>query len=204
MRERLFTPGPDDLSGTSVQDRDLLIRMTGYLDTLETRIRAGQGWFVFNAPRARAARIANYLLVGLRGRMPPVSHALMTWRDFALNAYVTEVALPREEEADPEPDPESVRGRERGIARRVSREAYWRALNMDLCILVDVAPAHAHEVAFLLNIVESRHRLRLPVVLTTPHTPDGLRDALAAIEGADADAWPRLWGPMYETSLIGM
>lgn len=204
MRERLLPPDPDDLNGTSVQDRDLLVRMTAYLDTLEARIRAGQGWLVFNAPRPRAARIANYLLVGLRGRMPPVSHALMTWRDFALNAYVTEVALPREEEEDPEPDPDSVRGRERGIARRVSREAYWRVLNVDLCILVDLAPTHAHEVAFLLSILESRYRLRLPTVLTTPHMPDGLRDALAAIEGADADAWPRLWDRMYETSLIAL
>ncbi len=204
MRERLLPPDPDDLNGTSLQDRDLLIRLTAYLDTLETRIRAGQGWCVFNASRARSARIVNYLLVGLRGRMPPVSHSLMTWRDFALNAYVTEVALPHEEKADPEPDPDSVRGRERGIARRVSREAYWRALNVDVFILVDVAPAHPHEVAFLLSILESRLRLRLPVILTTPHMPDALQAALAAIEGAELDAWPRLWRPIYETSLIAL
>src|SRR4051812_15978166 len=128
-----LSPEPDDVS---VQDRDLLIRMSAYLDTIEMRIRQGQGWFIFNADRARAARIAQYVLAGLRAHAPIISHTLMTWRDFALNAYITEVALPREEQEEPAPEPESRRDQEQRIARRVSREAYWRALNMDVLILL--------------------------------------------------------------------
>jgi len=204
MRER-FSFDPDDLVGPSVQDRDLFMRMSAYANAIEGRIRQGQGWCIFNTDRQRAARIANYLLVNLRGRVPPVSHALMQWRDFALNAYMTEVALPREEEEDPAPEPESVRGRERSIARRVSREAYWRALNVDLLILLDLAPAHAHEVHFLDAILESRHRIHLPTVLTTPLMPDGMQTAvIAASEGDGTAVWERLWNRIYETSLIAV
>ena len=160
-----LSPEPDDVS---IQDRDLLIRMAAYLDTIETRMRQGQGWFIFNADRARSARIAQYVLAGLRGHAPLISHTLMTWRDFALNAYMTEVALPREEQEAPAPEPESRRDQEQRIARRVSREAYWRALNMDVLILLDLAPAHAHEITFLEGILASRYRLHLPTVITTP------------------------------------
>ncbi len=193
-------PEPDD---ASVQDRDLLIRMTAYLDAIETRVRQGQGWCIFNAHRARAARIGQYVVAGLRGHAPLISHTLMTWRDFALNAYVTEVALPREEQDEPAPEPESRRDREQRLARRVSREAYWRALNVDVLVLLDLAPAHAHEVTFLGGILTSRHRLHLPTILTTPHMPDGLRAAMEAVD-TEGGAWEQLWGRMYETSLIAL
>lgn len=195
-----LSPEPDDVS---IQDRDLLVRMSAYLDTIEARIRQGQGWFIFNADRARAARIAQYVLAGLRAHAPIISHTLMTWRDFALNAYVTEVALPREEQEAPAPEPESRRDQEQRIARRVSREAYWRALNMDVLILLDLAPTHTHEITFLEGILSSRYRLHLPTVLTTPYMPDGLK---AAVDAADAEGgvWEQLWGRMYETSLIAV
>jgi hypothetical protein len=194
-----LSPEPDDFS---IQDRDLLIRMSAYLDTIEARVRQGQGWLIFNADRARAARIAQYVLAGLRSHAPLISHFLMTWRDFALNAYVTEVALPREEREEP-PEPESRRDQERRIARRVSREAYWRALNVDVLVLLDLAPAHAHEIIFLEGILASRYRLHLPIVLTTPHMPDRLKTAMDAVD-AEGGAWEQLWGRMYETSLIAM
>jgi hypothetical protein len=195
-----LSPEPDDVS---IQDRDLLIRLSAYLDTIEMRVRQGQGWFIFNADRARAARIAQYVLVGLRSHAPLISHFLMTWRDFALNAYITEVALPREEQEEPAPEPESRRDREQRIARRVSREAYWRALNVDVLVLLDLAPAHAHEVTFLEGILVSRHRLHLPTVLTTPYMPDRLKTAIDAVD-TEGGTWEQLWGRMYETSLIAM
>lgn len=195
-----LSPEPDDVS---IQDRDLLIRLSAYLDTIETRLRQGQGWFIFNADRARAARIAQYVLAGLRSHAPLISHFLMTWRDFALNAYITEVALPREEQEEPAPEPESRRDREQRIARRVSREAYWRALNVDVLVLLDLAPTHAHEITFLDGILTSRHRLHLPTVLTTPYMPDRLKTAIDAVDTEGA-AWEQLWGRMYETSLIAV
>lgn len=203
MHDRILsfpTPNPDDVT---VQDRDLLVRLTAYLDTIGTRVRQGQGWFIFNAHRARAARIAQYLHAGLRGHAPLISHALMPWRDFALNAYVSEVALPREEQEAPAPEPESRREHEQRLARRVSRETQWRARNVDVLILLDLAPAHTHEITFLRGILSSRHRLHLPTVLTTPLMPDGLRAAMAAVD-ADGDAWDELWSQMYETSLIAV
>ncbi len=204
MREH-FSPAPDfggEQHG-SVQDRDLLVRMTAYLEQLDLRVRQGQGWFIFNADRTRAARIAQYLLVALRSRPITLSHALMTWRDFALNAFVTEVALPREERDDPAPAPESDRDRERQIARRVSREAYWRALNVDVLILLDLAPTHTHEVAFLDSILTSRARLHLPSVLTTPLMPDGLQHAMDAHDPT-GEVWGRIWRQMYDTGLIAL
>jgi len=195
-----LSPEPDDVS---IQDRDLLVRMSAYLDTIEMRIRQGQGWFIFNADRARAARIAQYVLAGLRVRAPIISHTLMTWRDFALNAYITEVALPREEQEAPAPEPESRRDQEQRIARRVSREAYWRALNMDVLVLLDLAPTHTHEVTFLEGILASRYRLHLPTVLTTPFMPDGLKTAIDAVD-MEGGTWDQLWGRMYETSLIAV
>jgi hypothetical protein len=195
-----LSPAPDDVS---IQDRDLLIRMAAYLDMIEMRIRQGQGWFVFNADRARSARIAQYVVAGLRAHAPIISHTLMTWRDFALNAYVTEVALPREEQEAPAPEPESRRDQERRIARRVSREAYWRALNMDILILLDLAPAHPHEITFLEGILASRHRLSLPTVITTPFMPDGLKAAVDAVD-EQGGVWDQLWGRAYDTSLIAM
>jgi hypothetical protein len=195
-----LSPAPDDVS---IQDRDLLIRMSAYLDTIEARVRQGQGWFIFNADRARAARIAQYVLAGLRSHAPLISHFLMTWRDFALNAYITEVALPREEQEEPAPEPESRRDQEQRLARRVSREAYWRALNVDVLVLLDLAPAHTHEITFLESILSSRHTLHLPTVLTTPFMPDHLKAAIDAVD-TEGEAWERLWGRMYETSLIAV
>ncbi|MDQ6604904.1 MAG: hypothetical protein M3176_19955 [Chloroflexota bacterium] len=194
-----LSPEPDDVS---IQDRDLLVRMSAYLDTIEMRVRQGQGWLIFNADRARAARIAQYVLAGLRSHAPLISHFLMTWRDFALNAYITEVALPREEQEEP-PAPESRRDQEQRIARRVSREAYWRALNVDVLILPDLAPAHAHEITFLEGILTSRYRLHLPTVVTTPLMPDCLKTAVDAGD-TEGGAWEQFWGQMYETSLIAM
>ena len=204
MRER-FSFDADDLAGPSVQDRDLFTRMSAYVNGIDARVRQGQGWCIFNTDRTRATRIANYLLASLRGRMPPVSNTTMTWRDFALNAYITEVALPREEEEDPAPEPESIRARERNIARRVSREAYWRALNVDVLVLLDLAPAHAHEINFLDAILESRYRIHLPTVLTTPLMPDSLKDAVIANrQGDGAEIWDRLWTRIYDTCLIAV
>src|SRR5262249_57373449 len=82
------------LDGVSIQDRDLLARLTTYFAHLETRIKEGQGWLIFNASRARAGRITKFMLDRLAEHRPFVSYYFVPWRDFALNAYMTRVELP--------------------------------------------------------------------------------------------------------------
>src|SRR5947208_821786 len=82
------------IDGVSVQDRDLLVRLNGYFAVLESRIKEGQGWLIFNANRARAARITKFMLDRLVEHRPFVSYYFVPWRDFALNAYMVRVELP--------------------------------------------------------------------------------------------------------------
>ncbi len=82
------------LDNVSVQDRDLLTRLTGYFASLEARIKEGQGWLIFNANRARAGRITRFMLDRLAEHRPFISYYFVPWRDFALNAYMVKVELP--------------------------------------------------------------------------------------------------------------
>ena len=84
---------PHLLNSLSVQDRDLLSRLSQYFDSLETRLREGQGWFIFNARGERSARILRYISSQLAGFRPLVSSFHVGWRDFALHSYVFEVEL---------------------------------------------------------------------------------------------------------------
>src|SRR5438552_2334372 len=88
------------LDGVSLQDRDLLTRLTSYFATLEARIKEGQGWLIFNANRARAGRITKFIIERLAEHKPFVSYYFVPWRDFALNAYMVKVELP----SNPAPD----------------------------------------------------------------------------------------------------
>src|SRR5256885_8158963 len=81
------------VDGVSVQDRDLLARLTGYFGALESRIKEGQGWLIFNAGRARAGRITRFMLERLAEHRPFVSYYFVPWRDFALDAYMARVQL---------------------------------------------------------------------------------------------------------------
>ena len=76
------------LDGVSVQDRDLLGRLTQYFVSIDARIKEGQGWLIFNAGRDRAARIVRFMQDRLAERRPFLSYYVVPWRDFALNAYM--------------------------------------------------------------------------------------------------------------------
>src|SRR5438067_8778676 len=69
------------LDTASVQDRDLLARLTGYFANLEARIKEGQGWLIFNANRARANRINRFMLDRLAEHKPFISYYVVPWRD---------------------------------------------------------------------------------------------------------------------------
>src|SRR5918997_2619301 len=63
-----------------IQDRDLLQRMSLYFDTVEHRLRHGEGWLIFNAGHRRAQRIAGFIQHRLTEHTPPVSYFVMPWR----------------------------------------------------------------------------------------------------------------------------
>jgi hypothetical protein len=82
------------LDNVSVQDRDLLTRLTGYFANVEQRVKEGQGWLIYNADRARAGRVTKFVLERLAEHRPFISYYFVPWRDFALNAYMARVELP--------------------------------------------------------------------------------------------------------------
>src|SRR3712207_823294 len=90
MRERIL------LGDLSTQDVDLLGRLTIYFDTLEDRLRQGQGWLIFNSGSDRGARIVAFILGRLNEYRPYFSYYHLPWRDFALHAYVSTVELPKD------------------------------------------------------------------------------------------------------------
>lgn len=194
----------------SVQDRDLLTRLTTYFAGLEQRVKEGQGWLIFNADRARAARITKFVVERLAEHRPFVSYYFVPWRDFALNAYMARVELPSN------PAPESaetttesgliVPGRvsvEHDIAGRVSRDQYYQMCFADVLVVAGVRPTHRHEVEHLDAILGDRFGKRLPSIVLTPRAPHELLADFSAHPGGQA-AWARLYDGMYGSSLIAL
>src|ERR1041385_1063107 len=111
----------------SIQDRDLLGRLSSYFDKIDVRLREGQGWLIFNADRGRTGRLSRFIGDRLREYRPLVSSYLIPWRDFALNAYMLKVELV----ANPLPpvtgdaDIDLRQKQEYEIAGRVSRDMYY-------------------------------------------------------------------------------
>jgi len=198
------------LDNVSVQDRDLLTRLTAYFANLEQRVKEGQGWLIFNADRARAGRVTKFVLERLAEHRPFVSYYFVPWRDFALNAYMARVELPSQ--AGPEtaetttasgivvPARISV---EHDIAGRVSRDQYYQMCFADVLVVSGLAPEHRHEVEHLDAILADRFGKRLPTILLTPRAPHELPAAFAALPGGAA-AWSRLYDGMYGSSLIAL
>jgi hypothetical protein len=193
------------LDNVSVQDRDLLSRMTHYFANLETRIKEGQGWLIFSCNRARATRISRFVLERLAERRPFVSYYHVPWRDFALNAYMLKVEL--KDQAEPEvppgiivPDRATV---ERDIAGRVTRDQFYQMRFADVLLLSGLAPAHAHEVEHLDSVMGERFARRLPTIVLTPRAPHDLVDDFRRFAGGEL-AWGRLYDGMYGTSLIAL
>jgi hypothetical protein len=190
------------LDGVSVQDRDLLGRLTQYFGSLEARIKEGQGWLIFGADRGRATRITRFALERLAERRPFVSYYHVPWRDFALNAYMLKVEL-KDNPTATEPTPGSDRSAvERNIAGRVTRDQFYQMRFADVLLLVGVAPAHPHEIEHLDAVMAERFARRLPTLLLTPRAPHEMM-ADYARQGASA-AWSRLYDGMYASSLIAL
>ena len=199
------------LDTASVQDRDLLARLTGYFASLQTRIKEGQGWLIFNANRARTNRITTFVADRLAEHRPFVSYYVVPWRDFALNAYMVRVELPSNpvpEEAAESVTPGGlvVPGRaslEHDIAGRVSRDQYYQMRFADVLVVSGLAPAHRHEVEHLDAVLADRLAKRLPTILISPRAPHELVVDYAAQPGGAA-AWSRLYDAMYSTSQIAL
>lgn len=187
----------------SVQDRDLLGRLTAYFDNLDFRIREGQGWLIFNADRDRANRIARFIGERLREYRPLVSSYLIPWRDFALNAYMLKVELAPGQSMIEAADPRQAR--EYALAGRVTQDMYYHMCYCDLFVLYGVNPIHRHEVAYLDQIVSRRSLNRRPTVLITPRTPHELEtDFQTLAPSANGSPWKRFFGELYATCLIAL
>jgi hypothetical protein len=193
------------LDGMSVQDRDLLLRLTQYFETLETRAAQGQGWFIFNAGGQRAAWLTRFIQARLAEYRPLISYYFMPWRDFALNAYMTNVELP----AHGEPtagagDGESDRlQREYRLASGVARATGFQMRQCDALVLSGVRPTREYEVALLDDTIGQRHLQRRATLLLTPLAPHHLGEEIARLETV-AGTWQRIWERMYERSLVAL
>jgi len=186
-----------------VQDRDLLSRLSQYFDNLEARLREAQGWFIFNARRERSARITRYITAQLAGFRPLISSYHLVWRDFALQAYMSEVEMAGWSPTEEVPQPGNRVEQEHRIATQVSRGTSFHMLSSDLLILSGLAPSQAYEVLYLDKIVATRHGRHLASILITPLMPHELADRFHLVKGA-GDLWQRFLDRMYQTSLIAL
>lgn len=183
------------LEGVSVQDRDLLTRLTQYFQALDARLREGQGWFIFNADQSRASRIARFVLERLAERRPFISYYHVPWRDFALNAYMSRVELPTAAGSLPRGP-----GTEYDLAGRISRDQFEQMRATDMLVLVGLRPRHPYEIEHVDAVMSTRFARGLASIVVTPHAPHQLMDAYHA-QGADA-AWRKLYDATYRASLI--
>ena len=183
-----------------VQDRDLLQRLSLYFDAVDTRVRQGQGWMIFNARGGRSRRIATFIQLRLAEHTPPVSHYMMPWRDFALSAYVTREALP--ELAPAVADDARIRD-EFNLASQLTTETWAEMVRTDLLVLVDLKPSHRNEAELLDETLAARYEQKRPTILLAPDMPRALEEDLETVDPS-AGYWDRLFHRMYATSLVAL
>jgi hypothetical protein len=187
----------------SIQDRDLLLRLSLYFDSFDQKVRQGQGWFIFNADGGRGRRISSFIERQLNEHRPGVHSFVISWRDFALSAYVNEVGIPQLEPQARQPGATPRLSKEVAFARMVTDDVWLRCSSAELLMLVGLKPAHAHEVEFLDRAIEERYRQRLATILVTPETPQELEANVASVDPTQ-QMWDRLFTRMYETSLVAL
>ncbi len=192
-RESLIEQAP-------IQDRDLLQRMSLYFDTVEHRLRQGEGWLIFNASSRRARRIAGFIQHRLTEHSPPVSYFVMPWRDFALSAYVTEVGLPS---LAPTVATDARARAEFDLAARVTSSTWTRMLSTDLLVVDGCKPSQRHEAELLDRTLENRQAQKLATILMTPDMPAQLEADLETVD-PHGRYWHSIFGRMYETGLVAM
>lgn len=184
-----------------LQDRDLLQRLSLYFDALDTKLRQGQGWFIFNAVSGRSGRITSFIQHRIGSSRPEVSAVFLPWRDFAISAYVREVGLP-------ELAPTAFSGddrlrREFLMASRLTGDTQNRMMSAELLVLPGLRPAHHHEARVLDEILEKRYRQRLATIVLTPDMPQTLEAEFNTVDPT-MTYWTRLYQRMYETSLVAI
>lgn len=183
-----------------LQDLDLFTRLSQYFEAFEQHLRAGHGWFIFNASGARAARITAFIASRVNEFGPWISTYLVPWREFSLNAYMVEIELQSIEQ------PESLEGKaktEFDIASRVSRDAMVKLVASDLLIVTGLRPTHPHELEFLDETIERRYSQQLSTILVSPQLPHELSATFdQVIPGAPL--WDRLFTRMYQRSFIAL
>ena len=185
-----------------LQDQDLLQRLSLYFDAFDTRLKKGQGWFIFNAAPGRSNRIASFIQARLGDYGAQVSSCVVTWRDFALSAYVHEVGLAQLAPEAEEGHDDRVK-REFELARRVTRDTCDQLVFSDLLVLVGLKPRQPHEAVFLDRTIDGRYRQRLATILLTPDMPEELAAEFASLDPTRT-YWERLFARMYETSLVAL
>ncbi len=185
----------------SVQDTDLLKRLNAYLDTLEQHLQQGQGWLIFNSAQRRGDRIVRLLLERLALYRPFFSFYHLPWRDFALHAYVSAIALPRDASSVEEDGDDSPRRREFAIASSVANATALQLAHADLVILSNIAPAQPHETIALTRTAVERAAGGRAVIALTRHDPWSLAEAFEAADPSGT-TWRHFYGTMQQTSLI--
>ena len=195
MQDRTFG------DAVSIQDVDLLARLTAYSDHLEERIAQGQGWLIFNSSRERGARILRLLQTHLEGYRPFISHCHLPWRDFALHAYISTIALPRDAARVEAETAGSERKREFAIATGVANATTFQLQYADLLILSNLNPTTAHETLVLSQTVVERAANRRAVIALTAHDPWSLANAFTAAEPTGT-AWQQFYGTMRGSGMI--
>lgn len=187
--------------GVSVQDADLLARLNAYFDNLTQHVEQGQGWLIFNSARDRGARIMRLLLGRLDLYRPFVSLYHLSWRDFALHAYVSSVALPAEASLAERAGRDSPQRREVAIASNVASATEFQLAFADLLILSNINPSQLHETVALTQTAAGRAARRRAIIALTQHDPWSLAGAFN--EGdPTGTTWRQFYGTMQETSLI--
>ena len=195
MLERL-----DERHSVPLQDVDLLTRLSQYFDALDEHLRTGNGWFIFNAAGVRGTRVAAYIMGRLSDVSPRFSYYVVPWRDFSLSAYLIEVEL---QSLAQQPPQEGKAKREFDIATRISRDSMVKMVASDLLVVTGLQPSHLHELQFLDETVERRYNQRLSTILLTPKQPHEMPGAFQEVAPA-TPFWDRLFGRMYERSLIAV
>lgn len=189
-------------SGTSLQDRDLLFRLTEYFESADSRLRQGEGWLIFNASGNRGTRISRFVLDKAKELRPTRNYLFLPWRDIAITSYLIQVEMKSMQETIEDLTDAEREGLQ--VATRVSRQTMARSVTADLLILSGLAPQHDHEIDYLEETIERRYRDQLSTIILTPEQPHKLATDIARNAKAGEDAWQRLSQRLFETSLVAI
>jgi hypothetical protein len=151
----------------------------------------------------RSKRIAGFIQDRLSEHRSTVTAYMLPWRDFAINAYVSEVGL---SELAPASEGENADQRAKvgyDVARHVSAATNDLLMFSDLLVLTGLKPNHWHEATFLDRMIDERYRKRLATILVTPDLPNELEAEFRTVDPSST-FWPRLFQRMYETSLVAL